>query len=227
MMAYRSCLRLDALERSAACSSRHAPASMKRFTPSRLRAWVRTTASASSLDFSGSMSCRSNVPAALLATGGSSWDARIIAPAVAASLLRLLLLLLAALGLCDCCFGGLGDVVSASDNRLADSACTASRDAIAEAELVHRLWFSPSRWMDGRGEVLFSQTVRITWQAQGVGHAPYGDSVVWQIVSSSSTGSMVHCRYFVLHRIASYRRDAFQMFCLNAHGRKCYLFCLL
>jgi hypothetical protein len=73
------------------------------------------------LDFSGSMSRRSNVPAALLATGGSSWDARIIAPAVAASLLRLLVVV-AALGLYDCCLlmllllGGLRDVVSASDN---------------------------------------------------------------------------------------------------------------
>jgi len=150
---------LDALARSAACSSRHAPASMKRFTPSRFRAWVRTTASASSLDFSGSVSRRSNVPAALLATGGSSWDARTAAPAAVAS--RLLLVVADAAagapGLCDCCLlllllgGLLGDVVSARDNRLlADSACTASRNAIAE--LVHRLWFSPSRWSHGGGE---------------------------------------------------------------------------
>jgi hypothetical protein len=119
---------------------------MKRFTPSRLRACVRTTASASSLDFSGSVSRRSNVPAPLLATGGSSWDARTAAPAAVAS--RLLLVVAAARGLCDRCLlllGALGDVASARDNRLVDSARTASRNAIAE--LVHRLWFSPSRWM--------------------------------------------------------------------------------
>ena len=49
----------------------------------------------SSLDFPGSVSRRSNVPATLLATGGSSWYARIIAQVVAASLLRLLLLVAA------------------------------------------------------------------------------------------------------------------------------------
>jgi hypothetical protein len=127
---------------------------MKRFTPSRLRACVRTTASASSLDFSGSVSRRSNVPAPLLATGGSSWDARTAAPAAVASRLLLVVAVAAAAaaaaarGLCDRCLlllGALGDVASARDNRLVDSARTASRNAIAE--LVHRLWFSPSRWM--------------------------------------------------------------------------------
>jgi hypothetical protein len=58
----------------------------------------------SSLDFPfpGSVSRRSNVPATLLATGGSSWYARIIAQAVAASLLRLLLLVAALASVIAC-----------------------------------------------------------------------------------------------------------------------------
>jgi hypothetical protein len=76
----------------------------------------------SSLDFPGSVSRRSNAPTTLLATDGSSWYARIIAPAVVARLLRLLLLPVGGCPcLCDCLLmllllGGLGDVVSASDN---------------------------------------------------------------------------------------------------------------
>uniref|UniRef100_A0A0A9G3N4 Uncharacterized protein n=1 Tax=Arundo donax TaxID=35708 RepID=A0A0A9G3N4_ARUDO len=134
MMAYRSCFRLDALARSAACSSRHAPASMNCFTCSRFRVWVRTTASASSLDCSGTVIRRSNAPAL---QGAGSWDARsAVLPTIAAVVASLRLVVVA--GLWGCCWplpGGLGDVVSAARERLADSARTASRDAIAE--LVH------------------------------------------------------------------------------------------
>ena len=56
----------------------------------------------SSLDFPDSVSRRSNVPTTLLATGGSSWYARIIAQAVAASLLRLLLLVAALASVIAC-----------------------------------------------------------------------------------------------------------------------------
>jgi hypothetical protein len=56
----------------------------------------------SSLDFPDSVSHRSNAPTTLLATDGSSWYARIIVPAVAARLLRLLLLVAALASVIAC-----------------------------------------------------------------------------------------------------------------------------
>uniref|UniRef100_A0A0A8XRG2 Uncharacterized protein n=1 Tax=Arundo donax TaxID=35708 RepID=A0A0A8XRG2_ARUDO len=139
MMAYRSCFRLDALARSAACSSRHARASMNCFTRTRFRACVRTTAPASSLDCSGTVIRRSNAPAL---HGATSWDARSAVPTTAAVAAASLLLVVAGLwGGCWPLLGGLGDVFSAARERLAESGWTAaSRNAIAELLLV--LWFS-------------------------------------------------------------------------------------
>jgi len=87
MMAYSGtgpCLRLDALAHSAACSSRHAPASGSRLHPQEVPRGARTSASASSLDCSGSVMHRSNTTAAaLLTAGASSRDARSAAAVVA------------------------------------------------------------------------------------------------------------------------------------------------
>ena len=87
MMAYSGtgpCLRLDALAHSAACSSRHAPASGSRLHPQEVLRGARTSASASSLDCSGSVMHRSNtLAAALLTVGASTRDAESAAAAVA------------------------------------------------------------------------------------------------------------------------------------------------
>ena len=62
---------MDALAHSAACSSRHAPASGSRLHPQEVPRGARTSASASSLDCSGSVMHRSNTPAAALLTAGA------------------------------------------------------------------------------------------------------------------------------------------------------------
>jgi len=74
---------LDALAHSAACSSRHASA-LGRLHPQEVPHGARTSASASSLDCSGSVMHRSNTQAAaLLTAGASSRDARSAAATVA------------------------------------------------------------------------------------------------------------------------------------------------